>query len=71
VILQDLGDPTSRAVADGWTVLLRGLAHRMREPSALLLNLFFPALMMLMFATAAACRDLFGNPVRRYQRLDR
>ena len=37
------------AVADGWTVLLRGLTHWVREPGALLLTLFFPVLMMLMF----------------------
>src|SRR6185312_13175455 len=37
------------AVADGWTVLLRGLTHWVREPGVLLLGLFFPVLMMLMF----------------------
>ena len=37
------------AVTDGWTVLLRGLTHWVREPGALLLTLFFPVLMMLMF----------------------
>jgi ABC transporter DrrB family efflux protein len=37
------------AVADGWTVFQRSLANWVREPTALLLNLFFPVLMMLMF----------------------
>ncbi len=37
------------AVVDGWTVLLRSLTHWVREPGALLLGLFFPVLMMLMF----------------------
>jgi ABC-2 type transport system permease protein len=36
-------------VADSWTVLLRSLNHAVREPGALLLGLFFPVLMMLMF----------------------
>jgi ABC-2 type transport system permease protein len=37
------------AVADGWTVTLRSLQRWVREPGVLLLGLFFPVLMMLMF----------------------
>jgi ABC transporter DrrB family efflux protein len=37
------------AVADGWTVTLRSLNRWAREPGVLLLGLFFPVLMMVMF----------------------
>ncbi|MFD4241949.1 ABC transporter permease [Streptomyces sp. NPDC058525] len=44
--------PLSRlrwAVADGWTVTLRGMTHWVREPGTLVGALTFPILMVLMF----------------------
>ncbi|MEU3838545.1 ABC transporter permease [Streptomyces sp. NPDC028635] len=37
------------ALADGWTLTLRGLQHWARQPSTLIGSLMFPVLMVLMF----------------------
>ncbi|WP_217245356.1 ABC transporter permease [Streptomyces sp. AC602_WCS936] len=37
------------ALADGWTVTLRGLTHWTREPGTVISGLLFPVLMVLMF----------------------
>ncbi|GAA3487737.1 ABC transporter permease [Streptomyces cremeus] len=44
--------PLSRlrwALADGWTVTLRGLLHLRREPGTVISGLLFPVMMVLMF----------------------
>jgi ABC transporter DrrB family efflux protein len=38
------------AFADAWTITLRALQHLVRQPFVLLVGLFFPILMLLMFA---------------------
>jgi len=54
------------AVADGWTLTRRSLAHWARQPGALAVNLLFPVLLVLMFgylfggAMAVPGGDYFG-----------
>jgi ABC-2 type transport system permease protein len=54
------------AVADGWTLTRRSLAHWARQPGAVAVNLLFPVLMVLMFgylfggAMAVPDGDYFG-----------
>lgn len=44
-----LGERLRWALADGWTVTRRDLAHRARQPGMAITDLLFPVMIMLMF----------------------